>query len=207
MVLIEGARGSGKDVTAHQTVREMSRCQTCKVSTYLKPIYINLEPKKYHLPHYFKKWDRKFRNNSVLYLTDAHLEYYSMEWATKKASTLIKLMNISRHKNIDMVWTTLLASDIPRGVVKRMDASIYKEPIFRAERYERYELRDEVMEAKTFFEGKTKKEKWETALVFTQKGKFKVQGIKKPFYWSEELSKAHMGYEFEKQPTTIFKYE
>lgn len=203
MILIEGARESGKDVTAHQT---------CRILTYRqaqpkKIIYINIDPKKYNLPSYFKKWDHKFHNNSILYLTDAHLEYYSTEWATKKAVTLTKLQNISRHKNIDMVWTTLLATDVPKNFVRRLDASIYKEPVFRAEKFERVELREEIIEAREFFEPLNKQEKWQSALVFTQKGKYAVYGIQKPFYWSEELSKAHAGLILEKpkQPTTIVR--
>lgn len=196
MTLIEGARGSGKDVTAHQVVRDLREND--------RIVYINLEPRKYNLPHYFRRWDRKFHENSIIYLTDAHLEYYATEWGTDKAKTLTKLQNISRHKNIDMVWTTLLATDVPKNFIRRLDCSIYKEPVFRAEKFERQELREEIEYARKFFEtkpegwqGTFQRWKWGHAVAYTQYGYFEIEGIEKPYYWSEELSKAHAGLDLE----------
>lgn len=198
---IEGARGSGKDATAHQLARILR-----EEKENGKQIYININPKKHDLPDYFRRFIGRFHNDSILYLTDAELEYFATEWATDRAKTLVRLQSISRHKNIDMIWTSLLAADLPLASIRRLDATIYKEPMFRAEKYERKELQEDVEEAREFFRGKTKKEKLESAFAVTQKGKTKITGIKLPWYWTEELSRAHAGLQLqaqEKKPQVI----
>ena len=195
-LMINGARGSGKDVTAHQI------CRTLHDKTE-KPVYININPKKYKLPKYFKKHKGNFVNNSILYLNDVALEYYATEWGSDKTKTLVRIMNLCRHKDIDMVWTTLLAVDVPLNTIRRMDASIYKEPVYRAERWERYALREEVSEARQVFEALPPEERLTTAVAFTQYGKFIITDITVPFYWTDELSKAHSGYTTVAPPQVI----
>lgn len=186
-MIVCGARGAGKDVTAHQIAR-IIHFKTGK------PVYININPKKYKLPKYFKRHRGIFKNDSVLYLTDVGLEYYYTEWGTDKAKAIVQLMNICRHKNIDLIWTTPLAADVPLATIKKMDATVYKEPIFRAEKFERYALREEVEEARLEFQGKPKKQKLETAVAFTQYGKYIITDITIPPYWTDELSRAHVAY-------------
>jgi len=200
VILIVGRRGSGKDVTAHGTARILSR-------EHKKIIYIDLHPKKYNLPSYFKRFTGKFVPYSILLLSDAHLSLYSREWRTDFNKTMDKLQTISRHRDIDIIYTTQQTRRLDINIVAGVDCIIFKEPSMMAAEFERPEIRKMTETAQLWFKDRSQKTKWGRAVAFTQQGEHRIEYITKPYYWSEELSKAY-GKEFEakpKQPTTTVK--
>jgi len=219
VILVLGRRGSGKDVTAHQIARIMKGTPIdYKASTnvpkvkgritaqYKKYIYISLNPKKYFLPSYFREFKEVFLNDSVLLLHDAHIDLYAREWGTDFNKTMDKLQSISRHKNIDIVYTTQQARRLDVNIVAGSDALVFKEPSLLAPSFERPQLRDLSEKATTYFRGKSKRWKWEHAYVFTHVGEVTVSDIKKPYYWSEDLSRVYGQEQLEepkKEYTTI----
>lgn len=204
VILIVGRRGSGKDVTAHQAARELSRCNTCKIPVYTKYIYVDLKPEKYGLPEYFRMFDRKFYESTIILLSDAHLSLYSREWGTDFNKTMDKIQTIARHRNIDIIYTTQQTRRLDINIVAGVDCILFKEPSLMAYKFERQEIKDMTEQTKTYFSDKPKKWKWEHALAFTHTGIHKVENIKKPYYWTEELSKAYgMNVEEETGVTTV----
>jgi len=198
VILIIGRRGSGKDVTAHETVRILSK-------THGKFIYIDLQPKKYNLPSYFRRFTEKFIPNSILLLSDAHLSLYSREWRTDFNKTMDKLQTISRHRDIDIIYTTQQTRRLDINIVAGVDCIIFKEPSMMAAEFERPEIRKMTETAQLWFKDRSQKTKWGRAVAFIQQGEHRIEFITKPYYWSEELSKAY-GKELEKkQPTTTIR--
>lgn len=200
VILIVGRRGSGKDVTAHEVARVLSKIHG-------KHIYISLQPERYNLPGYFKNFKRKFVPDSVLLLSDAHLSLYSREWRTNFSKTMDKLQTISRHRNIDIIYTTQQTRRLDINIVAGVDCIIFKEPSMLAAEFERPEIRKMTEIAQLWFKDRSQKIKWGRAVAFTPQGEFRLEYIKKPYYWSEELSKAY-GQELKlkpEQPTTVVK--
>lgn len=193
VILIAGARGSGKDVTAHQTARAIHTITR-------KQILIDLKPEQYALPLYFIEFEGQFYNNSIMLLSDAHLTLYAREWGTDYNKTIDKFITISRHKNVDFIFTTQETTRMDRNIVTAVDAIIWKEPSTLAAEFERPEIRKLVLEANKVFEGKGKKEKWSLAYAVTQSGNHVITDIKLPFYWSEELSKRYGKLEWHTEP-------
>lgn len=197
VILIVGRRGSGKDVTAHETARILR-------SSNQKLVYIDLQPKKYNLPSYFKQFKQKFPTDSILLLSDAHLSLYSREWRTDFSKTMDKLQTLSRQRDIDIIYTTQQTRRLDINIVAGIDCIIFKEPSMLASEFERPEIRKMTETAQLWFKDRSKKIKWGRAVAFTPQGEHRIEYITKPYYWSEELSKAY-GRELEikpKQPTT-----
>jgi len=156
-----------------------------------KSVYIDLNPKTFALPNYFKEHKGPFINNTVYLLSDAHLSLYAREWGTDFNKTMDKLITISRHKDIDFILSTQETSRLDKNIITAVDAVIFKEPSLLASEFERPEVRKLVEEANEVFKPLGKKEKLETAYAITQTGRHVVTDIHLPFYWSNELSKRY----------------
>lgn len=193
VVLITGRRGSGKDVTACALAEELH-------SQTGKEVYSNYDPEKYKIPkHWHKRKANEYVPDTVQMVSDAHLEYFSREWQKDVSSALVKVVSVSRHRNIDFIYTTQQTSLLDRQAVANVDVLIFKEPSLLAARFERSEVSELTEEATAYFGGtqtdapyferKGQKWKWEHALVYTATAKHEIDGIQKPSWFTEELSK------------------
>ena len=182
-----GKRGSGKDATTAALLDEIAE----KTG---KPVYSPYDPVKFGLPKHWKPYSGgdAFKPHSIYDLSDFHLEMFARDWQSDYAGVFIKLVSISRHRDIDFGITTQMTRLIDALVVATIDCLILKEPSVLADRFERPELRDITAEAKAHFpEGQGKAEKlakWERAYVLTDSyPPFLVDGIKKPSWYSDEM--------------------
>ena len=183
--VITGRRGSGKDATACALARGIQ--QTTK-----KEVYSNYDPDRFKLPKGWKhRRGRNYKKDSIQLLSDSHLDYFSRDWRDDAASQYVKLASISRHRDIDFIHTTQLASLIDRQVISNVDAVVMKEPSAMADKFERREMKEITEEARVVFEGMGQMEKWRTAYVVTHTGSFVVKGIKKPAWFTEDMSKIY----------------
>jgi len=188
-ILIVGRRGSGKDVTAHVAAGILARAEYPQ--QFRKQIYSNLDPDRYNLPGHFHKYKRRLPQNSVLLISDAHLSLYAREWSMNFNKTMDKLQTISRHRNIDIIYTTQQTSRLDINIVSGVDCLIIKEPSLMAMKFERPEIRKMTEKAHKFFKGQTQKEKWRRAVAFTSIGILYIDYIEKPHYWTEKISKRY----------------
>jgi energy-coupling factor transporter ATP-binding protein EcfA2 len=203
VTIITGRRGSGKDVTA------VALALAIQEETE-KPVLSNYDPGRFKLPRDWRlRPGNAFEANSVQLISDAHLEYFSRDWQSSPAETLVKVVSVSRHRNIDFIYTTQLSSLIDRQVISNIDVMIFKEPSLLAAEFERKELDEFTKQAQEYYyrgsESRNPKdhenlawrqqklsqmEKWTTAIAFTHdKGKIIVTDINKPAWFTEEMSK------------------
>jgi len=211
VTIITGRRGSGKDVTAVCLASETQNITG-------KPVYSSYDPGRFKLPHDWRlRAGNVYESNSIQLVSDAHLEYFYAEWHTDMASALVKLVSVSRHKDIDFVYTTQTSSLFTRRALEQVDCLILKEQSFLADKLERAEVQDFVLDANQYYgldtahdyrgnvlwKAKNSQEwKWEHALAFTHEGRFEIEGIKKPAWFTEEMSKIYGGAKMEGQQTT-----
>lgn len=185
--MITGRRGSGKDVTAVALALELQKSTG-------KPVYSNYDPEKFkRLP---KTWKHRkgdtYEPESIQLISDAHLEYFSRDWQQQISKALIKLVSVSRHRNIDFIYTTQLSTLLDRQAIANLDVLIFKEPSTLAADFERPELQSLTEQAKDYFhDGKTQNEKWKTAIAFTHTGTHEIRDIEKPKWFTEEMSKLY----------------
>ena len=182
-----GKRGSGKDATTAALLNDISKATG-------KDVYSPYNPDQFSLPKNWKLYagGDKFRPRSIYDLSDFHLEMFARDWQSDYAGVFIKLVSISRHRDIDFGITTQMTRLIDALVVATIDCLIIKEPSVLADRFERPELRDITAEAKRHFpEGMAPAErlaKWERAYVMTDSYQpFVVDGIKKPTWYTEKM--------------------
>lgn len=185
--IIIGRRGSGKDVTGAALSDALHKITG-------KLVYSSIDPAKYELPKYYRRASgNKQPSDAILYLSDVHLmDLYARDWRDDESNSFIKWLSIVRHRGTDVVLTTQLTKLIDVQVIATLDALIIKEPSALAERLERPEVRDIIEDAAQHFTG-SQKRRWEMAYVYThdiQHKGFVVEGIKKPGWWTEEISKA-----------------
>jgi hypothetical protein len=205
VTIITGRRCSGKDVTA------VALAQAIQENTG-KPVYSNYDPGRFRLPRDWRlRPGDRFDPNTVQLISDAHLEYFSRDWQSSPAETLVKVVSVSRHRDIDFIYTTQLSSLIDRQVISNIDVMIFKEPSLLAAEFERKELDEFTKEARDYYSGETEwqgsgkeeklnqMKKWTTAVAFTHdKGKIIVTDIQKPPWFTEEMSKIFGGQTEEK---------
>jgi hypothetical protein len=127
------------------------------------------------------------------------------------AAALVKLVSVSRHKDIDFIYTTQTSSLFTRRALEQVDCLILKEQSFLADKLERAEVQDFVLDANQYYSTYPKADdeykqghvsqtwKWEHALAFTHEGRFEIEGIKKPAWFTEEMSKIYGGAKMEGQ--------
>jgi len=187
VVLITGRRGSGKDVTA-VVLAEAIHHQTGKL------IYSHYNPEEFPLPKHWRerRWNH-YQANTIQLIGDAHLSYFSRDWQQDLAKTLIKIISVTRHDDIDVIYTTQMTSLIDRQVIGNVDALIFKEPSAIAAKFERPELKELTANANIYFEGYNQTEKWSHAYAFTHLDEFSIIGIKMPDYYTEKMSKNMAG--------------
>lgn len=193
VTIITGRRGSGKDVTAV--------CLAQEIQTRTgKPVYSSYDPGRFKLPHDWRlRSSNVYESNTVQLVSDAHLEYFYAEWHTDMAAALVKLVSVSRHKDIDFIYTTQTSSLFTRRALEQVDCLILKEQSFLADKLERAEVQDFVLEANNYYLPMSQTEKWENALAFTHQGRFEITDIKKPAWFTEEMSKIYGGAKMEGQ--------
>lgn len=202
VTIITGRRGSGKDVTAVALALELQKNSR-------KPVYSNYDPRQFRLPRDWRfRTGNTFEPETVQLISDAHLEYFSRDWQSSPAETLVKVVSVSRHRNIDFIYTTQLSSLIDRQIISNIDVLLFKEPSLLAAEFERKELDQFTQEAQEYYQGietnnkgqiieskmqkhtLSQKEKWTTAVAFTHDGgKIIVTDIQKPAWFTEEMSK------------------
>lgn len=201
VTIITGRRGSGKDVTAV--------CLAQEIQTRTgKPVYSSYDPGRFKLPHDWRlRSSNVYESNTVQLVSDAHLEYFYAEWHTDMAAALVKLVSVSRHKDIDFIYTTQTSSLFTRRALEQVDCLILKEQSFLADKLERAEVQDFVLDANQYYMSDQKlgwhsqEWKWEHALAFTHEGRFEIEGIEKPAWFTEEMSKIYGGAKMEGQET------
>jgi len=182
VTIITGRRGSGKDVTAAALAEELHKYTG-------KTIYSNYNPRQYKLPDYWKMRGVSWREKSITLISDAELELFSREWQKQPHTAYIQVAAVSRHKDIDFIHTTQTSTLLDKETVIQLDVLLFKEPSTLADRFERTEIRDLTQEAVNIFKDKSQQEKWETAYAYTHTGAYTITDIKKPPYWTEEMSK------------------
>lgn len=193
VTIITGRRGSGKDVTAVSLALEIQK------QTEL-PVYSSYDPGRFKLPHDWRlRSNNVYESNSIQLVSDAHIEYFYAEWHTDLAAALVKLVSVSRHKNIYFIYTTQTSSLFTRRALEQVDCLILKEQSFLADKLERAEVQDFVLDANQYYQSMSQAEKWENALAFTHQGRFEISGIKKPAWFTEEMSKIYGGAKMEGQ--------
>lgn len=214
VTIITGRRGSGKDVTA------VALALALQENTG-KPVLSNYDPGRFRLPRDWRlRPGDKFDPNTIQLISDAHLEYFSRDWQSSPAETLVKVVSVSRHRDIDFIYTTQLSSLIDRQVISNIDVMIFKEPSLLAAEFERKELDEFTAQAQQYYSGQidcyeidenkrlvtsnpkhkmSQQEKWTTAVAFTHdKGKIVVTDIQKPPWFTEEMSKIFGGQQEDK---------
>ena len=147
VTIITGRRGSGKDVTAVCLALETQK------QTQL-PVYSSYDPGRFKLPDQWRlRTNNVYESNSIQLVSDAHLEYFYADWHTDLASALVKLVSVSRHKNIHFIYTTQTSSLFTRRALEQVDCLILKEQSFLADKLERAEVQDFVLDANNYYQG------------------------------------------------------
>lgn len=200
IVIVTGRRGSGKDVTA-------TRIALDRQKETGRQVLSNYDPYRFRLPRGWKlRRGASTPKDSIVLQSDAQLELFAREWHLEEHAAVIKWLTIARHRDSDAIMTTQLARILDVNVIDMADAIVFKEPSALAPYLERGEIRSLTARAARVFgltenedgefedTGKfSKKEKWEMAWVFTHTGSFLVTGIRKPPFWTEEMSKSYGG--------------
>ena len=203
IVFITGRRGSGKTAKAFSLATAMH-------NKYDKPVYCE-KPRGVWLPSYFYQIDiRNPNNNSIWLLDDAHILLYAREWWEEPHKLMDVLQSISRHKNIDIIYTTQQTVRIDKNIIAGVDAIIFTEPSLLSPQFERTQIIKFVKEANRIFRNLHPKDKKRTAYIITHEHKIILKNIKLPYYWSKSLSKSFSSYNVlekkrEKRPVLIIK--
>ena len=201
IVFITGKRGSGK------TAKAFSLASALHQKTG-KPVYCHI-PINVYLPSYFKPIDiHNPKPNSIWLIDDAHLLVHARKWYENTNILMDNFQTISRHLNVDIIYTTQETIRIDKNIIAGIDALVFCEPSLLAPQFERAAIHPLVEEAAKIFRRLPPHERKRTAYIITHSEKIILKNIKLPYYWSERLSKSFSNYlsrKREKKPKLIIK--
>lgn len=184
--MILGGRDSGKTATMCNIFSDFHRDKTdvaliapkqvCKAY----PRWVKcVNPEKLNVP-----------GDSVVGVDDAHLYFYSRDWAKdrEKHKVLDFLARESYHKDITFIYTTQQARVLDINLVGSVDLYIIKKYPKRSAEFERREIRETIKKANEALKGKGKKYAFVTNEVEKVVGPYDL-----PSWWSSDIRKSYRG--------------
>lgn len=180
ILLITGKRGSGKTALGMALLQFLAPTKHCYVLGYTDT----------KLPGWIKKTDsaEKVKPDSVLLVDEGALEFSARESMAARNKLLTKLMAISRHKGLTLIFIAQSSALIDLNVLRLADVIFFKETGFLQSRFERRQLSDLYKKAASLFR-ETAQTKESLVYAFSDdfEGGFTYS---LPAFWSERISNA-----------------
>ncbi|NQW18618.1 MAG: helix-turn-helix domain-containing protein [Chloroflexi bacterium] len=185
VILILGKRGAGKSALAYRLLEEFRYRLTPYVvaapssANQLLPEWIGIESELDHVPP-----------NSIALIDEAYLGFHSRESQAKASIEMSRILNLSRQRQLTLIFVTQEARQVDRNIASSADVIIFKEPSPLQLEFERRELKPITEKAIQAFGGIQKDTKsW--AYVYSPDADFSgmVQS-KLPSFWTDQMSRS-----------------
>lgn len=187
VVLILGARGSGKSAAGYRILEHLRHIADLYVvalpqkARKLLPDWIGNVPSIEGLPQ-----------DSVGLVDESYTLFHSRGSSSDKARSLSNRINLSRHKGVTLIFVSQEARQVDKNIVSSADAIIFKNPGILQFEFERRELRRIAEEAGKMFDALGGKSKHRSAYVFAPRSNFiGMLENSLPSFWTPSLSKAY----------------
>lgn len=182
VILVTGARGTGKTALCYHILEQMSGERDAYV--------IGLPEEKWeYLPDFiFPLTDiSDLPCDSIVFTDEAALIYHSRDHSRSLNKQISKLVTETRHKNQILVFASHTLRKLDLGIILDSDSILFKKPSFLHSRFERAEIRSIVDNvSRKFAEINDRHEKYTYVLAQNYEGMITTP---LPSFWCEELSK------------------
>jgi len=201
VVLILGARGSGKTALAHKLAEIYHENTDRKVYVFGFP-----QDKAHLLPEWMNLLnDIDLPQHSVVLVHEAHMSFHARRSMQDTNVLMDTLITISRHRDCTIIFETQQSFRLDKNIVAEADAIIIRYPSLLQERFERPFIKEFFTVASRFFNKYVKvmhvddgiykkpdKDKiLRVAYVFSKNYMGPLRDITLPKHWSEELSRVY----------------
>jgi len=185
VVLILGKRGAGKSSLAYRLLEEFRYRLTPYVvgvpssANDLLPEWMGVESELDRVPP-----------KSIVLIDEAYLRFHSRESQAKASIEMSRILNLSRQRQLTLIFVTQEARQVDRNIASSADVIIFKEPSPLQLEFERRELRPITEKAIQAFAGIQKDtESW--AYVHSPDADFAgmVQS-ELPSFWTDRMSRS-----------------
>lgn len=185
IVLVLGKRGSGKSGLGY-ILLELFRYR-------LTPYVLGIPAKAQKL---LPDWIGVAQNldeipqNSIVLIDEAYLSYHSRESLKIQSREMSQIVNLSRQRNQTLIFVTQEARQIDKNIASQANVIIFKEPAMLQLKFDRPELNDIAIRAKSAFSNLSgDKRRW--AYVYSPDADFMdLLENALPTFWSAKLSHA-----------------
>jgi hypothetical protein len=188
IVLILGRRGSGKSALGYRLLEYFRYTLSLYVvalprsARRLIPDWIGCVPSLGDIPP-----------KSIALIDEAYTQFHSRSFSEHKSRILSELINLSRQRELTLIFVTQEARQIDRNIASSANVVIVKDPSILQLEFERKELRNILAEAKKMFVPIGGKERNGWSYVYAPESN--TQGMIEnslPSFWSPHLSKAFL---------------
>ena len=185
VVLILGKRGSGKSGLGYRLL---------EVFRYKLTPYVLGIPAEAQKP--LPDWIGVAQNlddipqNSIVLIDEAYLNFHSRESLKIQSKEMSRMVNLSRQRNQTFIFVTQEARQIDKNIASQANVIIFKEPAMLQLKFDRPELNDIAVRAKSAFSNlSSDKKRW--AYVYSPDADFMdLLENALPTFWSAKLSHA-----------------
>ena len=205
VILIIGARGSGKSSSGHYILQRLSERMACYVvglpegARHLLPRGIGAVPTLEEAPC-----------NSVLLVDEAALTFSARRSASERNQRLLEVISLARQRNQIIIFISQETSYTDITILRGLNSLIIKEPSPLQSSLERPEIRKFVEKAEVAFNQISKDKRDWAYLAFSSSGKHGILKTPKPSFFSDKLSTCYgSSYEetAEKKPSMLSREE
>lgn len=197
VVLIIGGRGSGKSLHGFRLLEEFHSKKACN-KVYVLGIPLS---KQRLLPDWIKIINKidDVPKNAVLLVDEAGIIYQS----TRKKDNLLRFMlQICRHKNLQLIYCNLSSSAVDIEIIRNVDVLAIHLPSLLQGELERRGVDGLVKKAQKEFDKIPESERKEHCFIIGDKCQGVIH-VNKPSFWSEELSISWADEEIKKNPVAM----
>jgi len=185
VVLVLGKRGSGKSGLGYRLL-ELFRYQLTPYvlgipaeAQKLLPDWIGVAQDLDEIPQ-----------GSIVLVDEAYLNYHSRESLKIQNREMSRIVNLSRQRNLTLIFITQEARQIDKNIASQADVVIFKEPAMLQLRFDRPELNDITTRAKLAFNN-VSSNKRRLAYVYSPDADFMdLMENTLPTFWNAKLSHA-----------------
>ncbi len=185
VVLVLGKRGSGKSGLGYRLL-ELFRYR-------LTPYVLGIPVKAQKL---LPDWIGVAQNldeipqNSIVLIDEAYLSYHSRDSLKIQSREMSQIVNLSRQRNQTLIFVTQEARQIDKNIASQANVIIFKEPAILQLKFDRPELNDIAIRAKSAFSNLSgDKRRW--AYAYSPDADFMdLLENALPTFWSAKLSHA-----------------
>ena len=188
IVLVLGRRGSGKSALGYRLLECFGWISTLYVialprsARKLIPDWIGCVPSLEDIPP-----------KSIALIDEAYTQFHSRSFSERKSRILSELINLSRQRELTLIFVTQEARQIDKNIVSAANVIIIKDLGVLQLEFERKELRNILAKAKQMFTSLGGKERNRWSYVYAPESN--TQGMIEnslPSFWSPHLSKAFL---------------